>query len=41
MQNTYVQTLSIADVIYFDTALAKVAEKREMSMKYLQNALNG
>ena len=31
----------IADVIDFDTALAKVAEKREMSMKYLQNALNG
>lgn len=30
----------IADVIDFDTALAKVAEKREMSMKYLQNALN-
>lgn len=31
----------IADVIDFDTALAKVAEKREMSMKYLLNALNG
>lgn len=31
----------IADVIDFDTALVKVAEKRDMSMKYLQNALNG